>query len=680
MAKKYKDKGTVAVQPVQQNRSKKNVTDLYSKLPHIKSPVDRYFSSSLAGINSNSWGNRGEYKLTPIFKYLTYESYFFRSVEKHLALLSKSGYAITSDNNEVKDYFDKRFMMMLLQTDISLDNLLDQIAFYLTVCSNAFVIKVRGECHNASEYKINGKTKKPVVGLFIAHPTTMIPKLEYDRQTKTMIIKKWIHKTGVSDLVQEFDADDVVHFTLFHQKGTIYGTPYIVPVIDDIRMLRKIEEDLGLLIDRDAFPLIHYQIENPAMIDNKNQLTEIDKAVMDLKSLPANGGIATDARHKISYVSSSGGKSVDLPESLSYFKGRVFTGLGVTPGDMGEGDPTQGASSQLIDSVKYIQQQLANQFSEKILLDLMLQSEYSYLLLEEISSIPKLSFNEIDIQWQIRKENHIADLFSKNILTFDEARNSMGRKTSDEETLNNTYFGLFKQKELDRKFELSQQKMSNNHNTDPSNIKMDSVKSTKSNSNITKSLRDSLDISEKSPVDFIKKFSFNEIEIYKARIESAKNGILEKTFLIKDIANEIVKYMMEVRDYSIEFFKLESNEDIEILDKGFTLPSNIEEVVKEKITEIIIDGYSNGDSTNRIMSRINTTLLTCQIYSYNFTYATCAKINNINSVVVYSLSEIPSNDTSEYIGKIINLEIEEDYASAIPPYRPNSKQFIKVLL
>jgi hypothetical protein len=237
------------------------VSKLTKNIRTIDTPIPRYFE---APNQINSWYAEGEYDLVAIFKMLKHEAYFLKATQKKLALLTKSGFSITSDDDEITEYMNNRWTMMFLQTGISFERIIRQLSYYLIACSNAFVIKVRDDdCQFASSFTKDGKEVKPIVGLFMPHPTTMKAKLKVVKDPKfkayKMIIDKWIH-TNRRGVMRLFEPEDVSHFTLFKEDGMILGCPEVIPVIDDIRTLRKIEEDIQLLIYRDLFPVIHYKV------------------------------------------------------------------------------------------------------------------------------------------------------------------------------------------------------------------------------------------------------------------------------------------------------------------------------------------------------------------------------------------------------------------------------------
>lgn len=676
------------------------VSKLAKNIKTIDTPVPRYFE---APNQINSWYAEGEYDLVAIFKMLKHESYFFKATQKKLALLSKSGFQLQSDDDQVTEYVTNRFVMMFLQTGISLERIVRQLGYYMIACSNAFIIKVRDpDCEYAQSYTKDGKEIQPVVGLFLPHPTTMKPKFRIEKDTKfkayKMVIDKWIH-TNRRGVMRLFDPEDVAHFTLHKEDGMILGCPEIVPVIDDIRTLRKIEEDIQLLIYRDLFPVIHYKVENPTIIDHTSGQTELDRAKYDLERLVQDGGIATDKRHEIEYIG-NGGKSLDVKPYLEYFQQRVFSGLGVTGTDMGIGNDISGTtantmSTQIIDAVKFIQRELINQFNEKILVEMALQSPHADKVFKERGTMPVLVFNEVDIEWQIRKENHQADLFTKGVKTIDEVRNPMGHKDFTDEHLGRTYHGLYEKPQIEADQEMQEKQLetqkdlgekglkvqaatkatqlkakaakvsSGKTKQKSSGIKKDSVKSTKSNSNITKSHRDSIE-------------NISIQDMFRQALEGLT--LEDKTRAKLDIlvaakcTYEVIKSNMKD---SVLDGMADAARDLNIDDYDTKIAHDLFSNV-DKLRDTIVDMVYNDPSTiNRAAARVSITNRTECARAYNYGYAMVSVNNNKNTLSIYTDAEDTSSDSTQYLGQEIEVN-KTNILSVIPPYRANSRLKIKI--
>lgn len=670
------------------------ISKLAKKIKRIEAPVIRFFETPEQIMSQHSGG---EYDLLSVFKLLKYEPYFLKSTQKKLSLLVKSGFNIQSNDDKIKKYMDARFLYMFVQTGKSFRETVRQIAKYLIVCSNAFVIKVRAKDFEfARSYTKNGKEMKPIVGLFIAHPTTMRPKFKTVKMKSgyKLEIEKWIHFNSAGARV-EFDVDDVAHFTIFKEDGMLLGMPEVIPVIDDIRTLRKIEEDVQLLIYRDLFPIIHYGVEKPDILDHKTGWTELDQARSDMQNIIQDGGIATDSRHEIKFIGSEG-KGIDPKPFLEYFRERVFSGLGMSSADMGLGTDISGStatsmSKQLTDAVRFIQQELSSQFNEMILTELALQSPFEVSEIFQEGNLPTLNFIETDIEWKIRKENHEADLFTKGVKTVDEVRNALGEDT--EFDVSRTFIGLYGQMEVDQQTEagehLARVAASAAPKTvksasgatkqitspDPGNFKSsadkgsaadkDMIKSSKTNSNVVKSTRDSYEEFEESTI------IQDQFKSYINSTDRTKIDIIFATKMVyNDIKANISDSILQGAIDAANDLGIDPPGDIKVLHNVY---SNIDKLC-QKVTTMIVDSEKN---INRAAARVGMANRTEKNRGYNYGYGITCVNNSCNNVVIYAAHDNVADDSMEFVGKELVLNIE-NIMSEIPPFRPNSKLKIKI--
>lgn len=652
---------------VTSSSSVKMLSKLAKEIKTIKAPITRYFENpaQLTYMYAES-----EYDLVSVFKLLKHEPYFLKATQKKHGLLTKSGLSLHSDDDNKKKYINNRFKLMQLETGQSIDTIIKQLAFYMIICSNAFLIKTRSnDSKYGKTYKKDGKDILPISGLFTAHPTTLKPKFKYikDSTQKTgvrLILDKWVH-TNRRGIQREFNPEDVEHFTLFREDGMLFGLPELIPVIDDIRTLRKIEEDIQLLIHRDLFPIIHYTIENPSVIDHQSGLTELDRAQHDMKNIVQDGGIATDARHKIDFIGNQG-KGIDVEPFLKYFQQRVFSGLGVSEVDLGIGSGTSNntadnLSAQIIDSVKFIQQELSQQFKEKILDEIMLGSPYDDLY--DMENEVKLLFQEIDLEWKIRSENHEADLYQKGVKTIHETRNKMGHKTISDEDIDN-----YTSQGISNKFTMQQTEQQADIKSAADN---DPIKASKSNSNIVKSHKDMALQDSIESISIQDEFK-NAIEsIYEKKQDkvSKLDIMLATKFTYDKIKSNIVD--------SIKKGLQDTAKDLGIEDYNTDITENIFESL-DKIRDEVIDlVHKDKNNLNKAAYRVATANRTEKTRAFNYGVYLLAKKSNKEKLVIYTNSETISDDSSQYLGK--ELDINQLTYKTLPPYRPNSSLKLKVL-
>lgn len=710
-------KDVVQMHVVQKSR----VSKVISKL---NEPIPRFFESPN---QSQGYWSEGEYDLMAIFKLLKTEALFFKATQKKLTNAMKSGVGLHSDNDEVKAYINNRFQLMTLQTGISLPKIVKELMFYLIIASNAFVIKVRDKnFQHAQSYELDGKEMHPVVGLFIPHPTSIKPRFKWVRfdgadgqiRNKLQLIN-WIF-TNRRGVVNVFEPEDVAHFTLFKEEGMIFGTPEVIPVIDDIRTLRKMEEDIQLLIYRDLFPILHYQIENPSLIDHTSTITELDQAKRDLERMMQDGGIATDARHKIQYIGSQG-KHIEARPYVEYFQQRVLSGLGVSATDVGIGQQISGGTSQtmsaqMIDYVKFLQSEVTEQFNRMILTEMMLQYPSNKNIFTE-DMLPELKFGEVDIEWQIRKENHDADLFTKGVKTIDEIRNPMGQKDFSDEHFDRTHFGIYQKPQLDFQNKMTEKQFKHQVETvkqqqeqqtsspnkpaiqksSPSSKGMrprntaseaahtSSLKQNAADRDTTKASKTSTNIVKHRDSDdrFILRSIIGIRDDFERVILEAnkKENQTDRKFNVKlstKVTYNLIKSRLHeqlikgINDAATDLNLDNSSDNIpnRLVGKYITSTNNALDALADQLAKTI---SSDVTQTPKAINRIAIADRTEQVRAYNFGYAaTCFKNGHTTfDTFHYDDDEFDTRRTVE-------IKSEEDLFNNIPPTHPNSKSILRI--
>lgn len=400
-----------------------------TQIPRIITPVNGYNTSRNLG--------RGqficpEYDLAEVGRVEDTESFVRQAFDKKVALMFKEGYDLVGRNPRNVKYIKIRLAQIARASGEPTVKLLRDIGSSLIRKSNAILVKVRNE--DASGGKVrsdptSGKDMKPIAAYFPAPVETMEVSLNNNK------IVKWrqnlnYQQTNYGNL-KEYNPQDIVHFYYDRKDGFIFGTPQLVPVLDDIRALRKIEENIELLVYQYLFPLFQFKVgtENMPAGTDENGEREIDVIRREIQFMPSEGGLVTTERHEIQAIGAEG-KALDAKGYLDHFKKRVIAGLGISAVDLGDGDTTNRATSDnmsrnLIDSVKDFQQVIEYFFNELIIAELLLESTFGDDVLDEDNRV-WLKFKEIDIDAQIKKEAHMADQFAKNLVSQDEARLRVG--------------------------------------------------------------------------------------------------------------------------------------------------------------------------------------------------------------------------------------------------------------
>ncbi|RMG43029.1 MAG: hypothetical protein D6732_00520 [Methanobacteriota archaeon] len=275
-----------------------------------------------------------QYDLAEISRAADIEPYIAQSIRKHREQILKEGYLIVSADDEARSYIERRLFEIALATGIPTamwirEGITNLVQFHTAV----LVLKRTIAKSTGKPIRLHGKTLAPIAGIFPANPCYIEVEInEYGQP------RKYYQNTGSTNKRKEFAAEDVVFITIDKKTNTTFGTPYILPVLDDVRALRRIEELAGLLIEKEVFPLYHYKVgteDRPAMVydDGSN---EVDQVAATVDALSPSGVIVTSERHEVKLVSREG-SSLDIAPYLDYFEKRVLAGLRLSELDLGRG-------------------------------------------------------------------------------------------------------------------------------------------------------------------------------------------------------------------------------------------------------------------------------------------------------------------------------------------------------
>lgn len=401
-----------------------------------------------------------EYDLYEIGRIEDVESYARQAFKKQVGLFLKEGFDYVGPNKKTIKYLKTRFAQIERATGIPHEELIRRLVSSLVRKSNAFLVKVRNPAASGGRVRVdaNGKSLKPIAGYYPLPAETM--QVDTDGSGRPL---KW-RQMLPSGAHLEFAPEDIVHIHFDRKEGFLFGTPLIQPVIDDIRALRKIEENIELLIYKHLFPLFQYVVgteTHPADVTEDGQ-REVDVARMEIMGMPSEGGIVTPERHEIRMIGAES-KALRAESYLTHFKNRVFSGLGMSAVDFGEPDTSNKSTADnmsraLIDNIKDMQDSFEAQFNLFIINELLEESTFGEDVLLPENGV-HMEFREVDIDKQIKMENHAVDVFTKHGITWDELRVDLGRDPitvpDDPETQNReehpewfrTYWKLFAEPE-----------------------------------------------------------------------------------------------------------------------------------------------------------------------------------------------------------------------------------------
>ena len=384
-----------------------------------------------------------EYNLGEISKVMDIESYMRQAFNKQVELCLKEGYDISSRNEEATLYIKRRLREMAEVSGLTFDMILRSITQNLIAYSNAFLVKVRDfkKSSGMVVQRVSGPALPPVAAYFPMDPTSIRVKRDFHGK----ILKYWQRIPG-NPIMPQFIPENIIHIYYDKKEGFAFGTPYVVPVLDDIRSLRRMEENVEMLITQHLFPLFQYIVGTetaPAEI-YEDGTSEVDVIKNQIERMPTEGSIVTPERHEIKTLGAEG-KAIDATNYLKYFEKRVLAGLGISDIALGRGETSNRATASVIDKsmgdrCKDFQDVIENFINEYMIKELLFEG--GYVIDEREDNFVKLKFREIDIETMLKVQNNAVFKYEHHAITEKEMRAELSKDPVGDDQRGHMYFEL----------------------------------------------------------------------------------------------------------------------------------------------------------------------------------------------------------------------------------------------
>lgn len=387
-----------------------------------------------------------EYDLTELQIAQDTDAYLFKAIQKKVHKVILAGWEFVGKDKEVVDYIKKRLREIEIVSGMPFDMMVINTAHDLARFSNCMWVKVRNsEASSGVIRPHQNKEVDPVAGYFILPFETLWFKVKPNGEIKKVM--QIMHNTGK---MKEFAPEDVVHFFTNKKPGFTMGTPEILPVLEDLALLRRLEENVESMVDANLHPLFHYTVgtdTHPERYGPDGQ-KETDLVRQTIEYMPSGGIFVSDHRHKIEAIGSEG-KALNAMEYLDYFKRRVFAGLGVSPMDMGEADSANSStastlSKSAIQDVEALQANIKMFIDTYVINELLLEGGYDDALLDPDKRV-EIKFGTVDKEEKSKMENQTIQLWLNKLITEDEARKRLGEKSLQDKDRDSTYYKLYEE-------------------------------------------------------------------------------------------------------------------------------------------------------------------------------------------------------------------------------------------
>ncbi len=312
--------------------------------------------------------------------------------------------------------------------------------------ANSLWVKVRSTESSSGERRFDLRSNKridPVAAYYLIPFETLEFKSKVSGE-----IKKVRQVTRDGGEVREWSPEDVIHFYADRKAGYTVGTPDLLPALDDIALLRRIEENVEELIESHLFPVYHYQIGSDMFPERRTPegISESQLVKQRIEYMPAGSVYVSDHRHNITALGSEG-KALTIDTYLTYFKQRAIASAGGTEVDLGMAGTSNRSTANTLSKAMSLDIE-ALQVTMKVFLDNFVIQE---LLLEggydpfDPENFVEVRFGIIDREERMALENQQIQMFTSNMRNLDEVRATLGDKPIPEEWLEHTFYKMFEE-------------------------------------------------------------------------------------------------------------------------------------------------------------------------------------------------------------------------------------------
>lgn len=358
-------------------KTKRRPAERTIKYPGTQSTVSR------SGVDTDTTEVRPNHDLAEVLRLQDIEPYFAVSVDRHVELIMKRGFAFKGRNPETVAYVRRRIREIGLISDQPFTDLIREVTRNVVSVSNAYIVFYRDSSRSTGvRTRMWGRERDPIAGVSSADPSTVTV-----RQTRSGRASQFVQKVpGYRE--RSWAHHDVVHIAWRRKSGNLFGVPFVIPALEDIRALRKLEMVAEHVSHKYAFPLMHWKVGTEKIPAGKitdhstgRQVAEVAVASEYAEQLAQEGFVVTSERHEVKIIGADG-EALDLQPFIEHYEKRVIAGLRLSMMDLGRGDTANRGTSTtlsqiLVDSCTEIQSIIAEFITERLVDHLVMEGGYN---------------------------------------------------------------------------------------------------------------------------------------------------------------------------------------------------------------------------------------------------------------------------------------------------------------
>jgi hypothetical protein len=370
-----------------------------------------------------------------------------QSINKATDKFLVAGWSYTGKSNESIEYLKRRLDEMSVVSKKPWDLLLTEAFTDLRRYRNVILMKIRNRRASTGKRRRIPGRNEPLdpIACYVILPFEQI-EFKADDNGHVRFVRQ---KLANGEYGPDIPTEDFVHITYHKKPGFTVGTPALLPALEDVRLLRRIEENVEELVETNLFPVYHYKIGSdkmPEKWDPHSNEKESDIVKRQIEYMPASGMYITDHRHEIEVLGSES-KALRIDGYISHFLKRAIAACDITPVDLGmEGELNRSTANTLTKSmsmsIEALQKVMKIHLDFYVISELLLEGGYDPYDQEDKVEI---TFGVIDQEQRMAMENQANLLFSTKMMTQTEARERIGYQPMTVEQQDDTYYKLYEE-------------------------------------------------------------------------------------------------------------------------------------------------------------------------------------------------------------------------------------------
>lgn len=368
---------------------------------------------------------------------LDVESLFARACWKYVEQIWGKGWEFISKNKPSATYIKTRFKQLSYVSGISTLELFHDIAAQLVIYSNVYIKKIRKRQSSGGQVRYEGTKKLEPVAAYVVLDTPSVYVVRDKHGVPLRYEQNLVAKSGQS-VMREIDSispEDMIHLTFRRQVGYGEGTPMVIPIIDDIAALRRMEETAEIIAFQASIPVFHFKAGHTEDATGHANETEVDLLESQVTNMLAHGALVTNERCTVD-IKQATGDITSILEFIGYYRQRVLTGFGISGVLFGEASTSNRNTSEIVSqemqqTTKMLQDFITDAITNYMVNELLLEGGID--IFDDYYTV-SLYVPAIDGATKRAEQVHALALFEGNLINEDEARELIGRDPlSDEE-------------------------------------------------------------------------------------------------------------------------------------------------------------------------------------------------------------------------------------------------------